>query len=466
MKRMKIIILGIIVVIISIQSSFGQNLRIKNVNVIDVEEGKLQKELDVYIQNGVIVNISKTKKQESKDQNSKIIDGTNKYLVPGYIDTHVHQAMGPVNLSFVNATPVLKLTPLDNLPKITSELLVKHGITTSRDPGGKTEVTVQTKMDLAAGKIKGPEFFVAGNIVDTTDFINLTTKVTNEKEIRNEIRKQKKVGVDYIKLYTSLTPELIEIGIEESHKLGLKTISHLHNTSWTEASNLGIDNIVHIIPGHERYLPDEHRSSYHQASMMGALGFYKWFEYVDLKSHEISSLIQTLKSNNTSVDPTLIVFHATFFGNKTEYTSNEMLDELPAELVDNWKTVFNFNMGWTERHFSEAQLTWPKVQQFVKMLHNGGVLLTAGTDANNPWIVPGDSFHKELALLKDCGLTNADVLKIATLNGARLLEIDNRTGTIEEGKEADLVLLNSNPLNNIRNSSDISMVLLNGIIVN
>lgn len=466
MKKIKIIILGIVVAAISIQISNGQDLLIKNVNVIDVENGELQKGTDIYIQNGVIVNISKSKKRKKIDQNSTVIDGTGKYLMPGYVDTHVHVAMGPIGMAIEDGKPVVQLSILDSLPKITSELLVEHGITTSRDPGGKTEVTVQTKKDIAAGKMKGPEFFVAGSILDTTAFANLVAKVTNEKEVRDEIRKQKNAGVDYIKLYTSLTPELTKIGIDESHKLGLKTISHLHTTSWTEASNLGIDNIVHIIPGHERYLPEDHRAAYHQAAMMGAIGFYKWFEYVDLESDEIIDLILTLKENNTSIDPTLVVFHATFFGNTTQYKSNEKLNELPAELLNNWKTAFNFNIGWKEQQFSEAQRTWPKVQQFVMMLHEGGILLTAGTDANNPWIVPGNSYHKELALLKECGLTNAEVLKIATLNGAKLLEIDDRIGTIEKGKEADLVLLNSNPLDDIRSSSDINTVLLNGAIIN
>lgn len=463
---MKLIIVGIIVAITSIQLALGQKILIHNVNIIDVETGALQNSKDLHIENGVIVSISKTKKRKRKDQDTRIIDGTNKYLMPGFIDTHVHLAMGPVDVSFEENLPVISMEVLEDLPKISAELLLRYGITTSRDPGGKTEVTVKAKQDLAVGTLKGPEFLVAGSILDTTEFENLVATVTNEAELREEIRKQKKKGVDYIKLYASLTPELTRIGIEESHKLGLKTISHLHATSWTEASNLGTDNIVHIIPGHERYLPEPKREAFHQVSMMGAIGIYKWFEYVDLESKEILDLIQTLKSNGTSLDPTLVVFHATFFGNTGEYQANKILDELPVELTNNWRNAFNFNIGWAEKNFVEAQKVWPKVEQFVKLLHSNDVLLTAGTDANNPWIVPGDSFHRELSLLKDCGLSTAEVLKIATLNGAKLLEIDNRTGSIEEGKEADLVLLNSNPLDDIQNSSDISMVLLNGKVTN
>ncbi len=462
MLKVKIILRAIAVAIISAHGSFGQKLLIKNVNVIQVENGEVLKNRDIHMEDGLIVTISKTKKR--KMQGADVIDGSGKYVIPGFIDTHVHSAMGSAGVSIQNSQPVLKLTPLDDLPRITSELLIQHGITTARDPGGRTDLTVQARRNAAAGK--GPEFLVAGSILDTTHFINLVVKVTNEDELRSEIRKQKEAGVNFIKLYTSLNPELMQAGIAESHKLGLKTIAHLHAaTSWTEASNLGIDNIVHITPGHERYLPDAHRAAYRQVSMMGALGSYKWFEYVNLESDEIADLMKTLRSNRTSIDPTLVVFHATFFGNTAEYTENEMLHRLPEELVNNWKTAFNFNIGWTEQHFREAQQAWPKVQQFVKGLHQEGILLTAGTDANNPWIVPGDSFHKELLLLKNCGLSPAEVLKIATLNGAKLLGIDDRTGSLEKGKEADLILLNSNPLDDLGNTRDIHSVLSNGRIM-
>ncbi len=462
---MKIIVLGIIVAIISLQTAWGQDLLIKNVNVIDVEGGVLQEKQDVHISKGLIVKITKAKKRPKAERQVTVIDGTDKYLSPGFIDTHVHQTMGPADLSFENGVPMLRLNPLIDLPQITAQLLLSHGITTARDPGGKTELTVKAKTDLASGKILGPEFFVAGSILDTLDFINLVAKVTDENEIRHEILRQKAAGVDFIKLYTSLTPELIGFAIKESQKHGLKTISHLHTTSWTEASELGVDNIVHIVPAHERYLPEAHKPAYRKTALMGAIGFYKWFEYVDLESNEISEMIGTLKSNNTSVDPTLVLFHATFFGNTTVYTSNEMLERLPEDLVKNWKTTFNFNIGWSEQHFTEAQRTWPKVQQFVKKLHDNGVLLTAGTDANNPWIVPGDSFHQELSLFKGCGLTNSDVLRIATLNGAKIMDIDDRAGSIAVGKEADMVLLDSNPLEDIDNSRDIHMVISNGVII-
>ncbi|MEK6480941.1 amidohydrolase family protein [Catalinimonas sp. 4WD22] len=453
----------VLVVVASILcKAYGQGIWIKNTNVINVENGQVKENMDIFIKDGLISEISAHQQHEKKPDNVEVIDGTGKYLLPGFVDTHVHMAMGEVQVSVVDNQPIIGMNLADELPKITASLLLKHGITTSRDPGGLTEVTVHVKENIASGKILGPELFVAGSIIDTTQFTNLVAQVKSKSDMVEEVRKQKAAGVDFIKFYTSLPPELLEAGIQEAHKLNLETIAHLHNTSWTEASNLGLDNIVHIIPGSDIYIPDEHKASYHQNVLMGSKAFYKWFEYVDLESEKISELLNTLKKNKTSVDPTLVVFHATFFGNISAYKTHELLGVLPDKMVENWQTIFNFNLGWTEQDFAEAQKVWPKVQKFVKMLHDQGILLTTGTDSNNPWIIPGESFHRELQLLADCGLTHAEILKMATLNGARLLKIEDRIGTIEKGKEADLVLLSSNPLLDIQNTKDIAMIISNG----
>ncbi|MDF9801335.1 imidazolonepropionase-like amidohydrolase [Catalinimonas alkaloidigena] len=445
--------------------AYGQDIWIKNTNVIDVENGQVKENMDILIKDGLIFEISDHQTQEKKPDNVEVIDGSGKYLLPGFVDTHVHMAMGEVEVSVVDGQPTIGMNLEDELPEITASLLLKHGITTSRDPGGFTEVTVQVKENIASGKMMGPELFVAGSILDTTQFTNLVAQVKSKSEVVEEVRKQKASGVDFIKFYTSLPPELLEAGIREAHKIELETIAHLHNTSWTEASRLGIDNIVHIIPVSDIYIPDEHKASYHQSVLMGSKAFYKWFEYVDLESEKISELISTLKKNNTSVDPTLVVFHATFFGNTSAYKTHELLSELPDKMIENWQTIFNFNLGWTEQDFIDAQKIWPKVQRFVKMLHDQGIMLTTGTDTNNPWIIPGGSFHRELQLLTGCGLTNAEILKMATLNGAKLLKVEDRIGTIEKGKEADLVLLSSNPLLDIQNVKDIAMIISNGVKV-
>jgi len=442
----------------------GQELAIKNVNIIDVETGRLSENMDVLVSDGTIKTIRATSSESTYPDGATIIDGTGKYLAPGFIEAHIHFAVGKVGLDMSDGTPKLEMTIVDGIPEYSLREMVANGITSSRDPGGKTEVTTSVKEKVGNGTLIGPEIFVAGSIIDTTSFKNLVSTVKTEADIRREIRKQHEAGVDYIKLYTSLSPDQLEAGIDEAHKLGLETIAHLENTSWTEAARSGLDDIVHIIPGSEKLLPAEHREEFTKSILMGTQWFYKWFEYVDLDGPEIEEMIRALKENDVSVDPTLVLFHSVFFADDGIYQQNPALQNVPESMVENWKT-FNFNLGWTEDDYERAEAAWNKVEQFTKLLHDSGIMLTAGTDANNPWIPAGESFHRELELLASSGISNSDVLKIATLNGARLLNIDHRAGTIREGKEADLVLLNQNPLSDITHSRDIDIVILNGHVI-
>jgi len=158
------------------------------------------------------------------------------------------------------------------------------------------------------------------------------------------------------------------------------------------------------------------------------------------------------------------MFHALAFGDQDRYLKNPALKHAAPELLENWQTTFNFNIGWTQDDFSYAQSIWPRVSEFVKLLHDSGVTLTAGTDANNPWIVPGDSFHKELELLVVAGISEQEVITIATKNGAELLGIQDRIGTISPNKQADLVLLQRNPYEDITSTREIIWVMQNGHI--
>ncbi|NER12756.1 amidohydrolase family protein [Leptobacterium flavescens] len=441
----------------------SQDMIITNARIVNIEKGIVESPQNIYIKNGEIQKLTKTDDSNKIKSNGKVIDAKGSYVLPGFVESHAHVAMGPVNLEFdENKKPALVMEPSVELTEKTLKLLLANGVTTTRDPGGLTEKTVKAKRDIKSGKLLGPELLVAGSIIDTLNFKNLTVKVKTTDDIITEINSQKENGVDFIKLYSSLSPELLKAGIEHSRKLGLKSIAHLHSTSWTEAADLKVDNIVHIMPGNENLLPKDKRKEYLKYANLGVMAHIKWFEYVDLDGKEIREAIKALKENNVSVDPTLVVFHAAFFGDSGEYQSQEELKYLPGSIVKNWKTTFNFNLGWREDDFQIAHKVWGKVEKFIRMLHENGIMLTAGTDANNPFIVPGYSFHQELELLKSCGLSNREILEIAITNGAKLLGLEKRVGKIKEGYEADLILLKKNPLIDIKNTSSVLQIIVNG----
>lgn len=465
MKPISIFFIAAMLLFNGLFTADGQDLVIKNINIIDVETGKLSENMDVVVNKTMIQSITQSSSESTYLAETTIIDGTGQYLTPGFINTHIHVAIGTVGFDMSDGAPKLEMDILDEVPGYSMHMLLANGITTSRDPSGKTEVTTFVKEEIENRTLIGPELFVAGSVIDTTYFKNLVATVKTEEDIRKEINNQYREGVDYIKLYTSLNPDQLEAGIDEAHKLGLETIAHLENTSWTEAARLGIDNIVHIIPGNEQLLPMQHREEFTKNILMGTQWFYKWFEYVDLNGPEIDEMIRELKQNDVPVDPTLVLFHSVFFANEDIYQQNPALQYVPEAMVENWKT-FNFNLGWTEEDYQRAHTAWSKVELFTKQLHENGIMLTAGTDANNPWIPAGESFHRELELLTATGISNSNVLKIATFNGAKLLGIDHRIGTIREGKEADLVILSRNPLDDISNTRNPELVIMNGQVFN
>jgi imidazolonepropionase-like amidohydrolase len=133
-------------------------------------------------------------------------------------------------------------------------------------------------------------------------------------------------------------------------------------------------------------------------------------------------------------------------GDDDAVTASPALALAPPALVENWRALFRFDRGWSAEDYRRARAAWPKALELVRIMHERGVLLAAGTDANNPWTPPGESFHRELELLAQAGITANDVIGIATRNGAKALGILDEAGTIEVGKRADVVLLERDPI--------------------
>jgi imidazolonepropionase-like amidohydrolase len=162
-----------------------------------------------------------------------------------------------------------------------------------------------------------------------------------------------------------------------------------------------------------------------------------------------------------SVDPTLIAMHTKFWGDDARYTQNPLNRLAPELLAKGWLKG-RFTSGWTKEQYLESQGQWGKLQALTKKMFDAGVLLTVGTDTPTPWIVPGPSYHEELQLLQEVGIPNQDVLKMATLNGARALKLENEIGSIKAGMKADLVVLRANPLEDIKNARHIELVMKSG----
>jgi imidazolonepropionase-like amidohydrolase len=360
---------------------------------------------------------------ESGSQITKrVLNLTEKYIMPGLFDMHAHIA-GVRKNSYDQATSENMLG-----------MLLKYGITTVRNPGGPTNETVHLREEVLNGNLSGPEIFTAGRLLNTPEFpIPFVEKqVTTEEEVREEVRNQATAGVDYIKLYVGLKPDLVKAAVDEAHRQGIKVIGHLYLTSWTDAANLGIDFLTHGVPVSPFLLPEDKQRIFNRT---GGNPFEHslWLDLVDLDSIEIRNMIESLVQNQIPVDPTLNVYEAIFVRQSFADPQNEQ--------------------------------RWSKVLQLTKMMHDRGVKILSGTDIPNFELVPGESLHHELELLVEAGINTSDVIKIATKNGAEALDLMNQTGTIEPGKQADILILSANPVEDIENTKRIEAVISNGRII-
>jgi hypothetical protein len=313
------------------------------------------------------------------------------------------------------------------------DMLLNYGITTIRNPGGPTNESVQLREKVLNGNLSGPEIFTAGRLLNTPEFPVpfVERQVTTEEDVREEIRSQAETGVDYIKLYIGLKPDLIKAAVDEAHRQGIKVIGHLYLTSWTDAANLGIDFLTHGVPVSPFLLPEDKQRVFNRTSG-GPFDHSLWLDLVDLKSTEIGNMIDSLVQHQIPVDPTLNVYEAIF----------------KRGLPD-----------------PQNEQRWSKVLQLTKMMYDSGVNIMSGTDIPNFELVPGDSLHHELELLVEAGINTSDVIKIATKNGAEALDLMNQTGTIEPGKQADILILSENPIEDIANTKRIDTVISDGRII-
>ena len=354
-----------------------------------------------------------------------ILNLTGKYVIPGLFDMHAHVA------------GVRKNSYNQDFSENALKMLLDYGVTTIRSPAGPTDQSIALQHNVSEGIIEGPEMFTAGRLLNGPQIAIpfVEKQISTEEQAREEVRNQAAAGVDYVKLYVGLPPNLVQAAIDEAHSQGIGVIGHLYMTSWTDAANMGIDALTHGVPVNPSLLPSGDSREQFLENGGGPFDHLLWLDLLDLDSTEINEMINALVENSVPVDPTLSIYE--------------------TMLRDD-------GYGFSD---PQNQLRWAKVLQLTKIMHDKGVQILSGSDIPNFGLIPGASLHNELELLTEAGIKPLEVVAIATNNGAEALGIDNRVGTIESGKEADVIILTSNPIENISNTKGIEAVIVDGRFV-
>ncbi len=377
-------------------------------------------------------------------------DFRGRYLLPGFVDLHVHPRVGA--------------------ERETMLMLLGFGVTTIRIPGVGFESPDSFGLELRSavenGLLIGPRIFTGAKIIDgpVKKFPD-DVEVSTEKELREEVRRQAELGVNLVKLYWNMPPNFIAAAVDEADALDIQVIGHIRQSSWTEAARLGINGLVHSGLNGPTWelVPPELRDD---LRLLSFPDYYDQFlEIVDLDGPLFSSLISLLIENEVTVDPTLVIMQSLYFGDDLS-----VLERLEPQLAPESVTA-TWGPGWEDANpvtlnnpdaQTEGKGMFAFSQQVIRRFHERGVRLAVGTDVGMPWITPGVSFHRELELLVEAGISESDVLMLATQNGAVALGQADRFGTIAPGLFADLVVLTEDPMEDVRNSRSIEAVFKEG----
>jgi imidazolonepropionase-like amidohydrolase len=385
------------------------------------------------------------------------------WAIPGLVDMHAHVAFGPVTYRVENGLPSMSLAyDLEASRAMAAEML-RWGVTTIRNPAGPTAHALRLRDDLNAGRVFGPRVHTAGDVIDRIPFEGLNTVASQPEAVAAAVESQVAAGVDFVKLYATLTPPLVRAGVEAARRSGTPTILHSWFTDWREAAELGVANITHAMPMSANLLPAERRAEFAPHAMTPQ-AMYRWFEFADLGGPEMTATYRAMAERGVVHDPTLVAIESMFFGDQPRIRDNPEIARVPESLARDWRSGFSLTMTWTPEDHARAAAVFPRVLELVRRLHEAGVPLTAGSDLAMPWLAPGASLHRELELLVEAGIPPLDVLRIATGNAGRALGRRGDLGTLTPGALADVVVLGADPVADIRNTRAIERVYREGVL--
>lgn len=406
---------------------------ISNVNSIDVKTGVVLPDQQIVIDSGKIKEISTEIKNAEKYTTT--IDGKGKYLIPGLAEMHAH--IPPPSTHSDRVEEVLFL-------------YVANGITTIRGmlghPGHLTLREVAKK-----GKIISPRIFTS------SPSLNGNSVKTKEEAIE-KVTAYQKAGYDFLKIHPGIQKEVFDQVVTTANEVGITFAGHVPvDVGIRHALESKYASIDHVDGFLEGLVPE---SANVKPTDNGFFG-YAFTPLADIT--KIDELVKLAKENSVWIVPTQSLFERWF----APITSDVLLQQpemkyMPTATLENWKSRKDESIN--DPSFNENQ--WRKFDSIRKLLisalHKKGHGMLLGSDAPQLFNVPGFSIHHEMQGMLDAGMTPLEIIKSGTINPAKYFSKEDTFGEIKAGLDADLVLIDSNPLENIAALKEISGVMLKG----
>ena len=423
-------------------------LVLKDVTVIDMASAGPRPGMTVVVRDGRIETVAR---EVAVPKGAQVVDARGKFLVPGLWDMHVHLWDAERQMP----------------------LFLANGVTGVRDMANRPDVIFRLREEVRTGKVLGPRIVACGPQVDGPGEAPAhALPVANAAEARQAVQRLKAWGADCVKPHDRVPRDAYFALVDEAKRAGLPVMGHVPNeVTPEEASEAGQRSIEHLgglfdacssakaeIERMKSLPPPADPSEFPQRiAARGTLA-------LDTYSPEICGrLFARFARNGTAQVPTFATAYARTFIDDLSRQDDPRLRYIPKEQRERWKPENDFFARFrTPEYVAYQKRYYAASLKLVGAMHRAGVTILAGTDLSLAYVYPGFSLHDELAFLVEAGLSPLEALKAATIGPARLLGLENTLGTIEAGKTADLLLLDADPLADIRNTRRIAGVVVNG----
>ncbi len=427
---------------------------LEHVRVIDGTGRPALEDQNVVIEQGKITALGGS--SETPVGNGTTVLNRRGYTVmPGIVGMHNHLfyvARPNQDSQWNSEAPVLVPQMLFSAPR----LYLAAGVTTMRTTGSvETYADLNLKREIEVGMLPGPHIDVTGPYLEGSHsyFVQMH-ELSSPDEAQQMVNYWADRGVTSFKAYMNITRAELKAAIEAAHKRGIKVTGHLCSVTYTEAAELGIDDLEHGFLVNTQLDPDKKPD---QCS--SSMGDYT-LEHMSPGGPEAKDLIDTLVKHHVAITSTLPVFEGDVPGRPP--LRQAALDAMTQEAREAY--LYSRNRPANKPSHHDGAMLFKRDMELEREFVAAGGLLLAGPDpTGNGGVVPGYGDQREIELLVEAGFSPLEAIKIATMNGAIYLGKQEQIGSIAVGKNADLVLVKGDPTHKISDIENVEMVFKDGI---
>lgn len=444
MKKLSALLL---VFVLSCNAPTQVDVLITNVHIIDVEKGEVIKNQLIAISGNTIMAVDDAS-NSANYQYKELINGDGKFAMPGLWDNHVH-FRGGEDLIEQNKTM---------LP-----MFLAFGVTTVRDGGGDITTALQRwQQEIENGELAGPSIFTPGPKLDGSNPTwEGSIHVETIEDAITALDSLEGISADFVKIYDgNLSPDAYYAVISEAEARGLNVTGHMPlSADLMTAVNLGLDGIEHLY-----YALTETAVNADEIQQENP-GYAAITPLMDNYNDELADQVYSqLAESEFYVTPTLHIGRTLAELNITDHANDSLLAYMAPEIIETFQRRIRSAARGGERYTQQRQRWGEAFRAMVEPMHDAGINILAGSDCGpfNSYVYPGASIHEELEELVNSGLRPQEALATSIINGPRFFDLLDEYGSLEASKMADIILLHSNPLEDISSTKSVVMTIKNG----